>query len=125
MSVERYMSIVIKHWRSRLFSAKRACVVSLIIMFLIFTFNGTLLFTINYERVIHANESISAACYSTKAYITWHKVILTQLILNKNFIIILVYFSDSYLFVCNNTIISNYTCKYPFNIQNNICKKSI
>lgn len=69
MSFERYLSVQIKQWRKTIFTPKKAIIVAITIWILLFCFNASLFFTIQFDS--DRNVSIRVACYTSPFYIEW------------------------------------------------------
>ena len=72
IAIERYLSVVIKNWRSVIFKSKHAVITSVAIISLIFCGNVYLVGTLPY--IIKSNSSILGDCTNTNEYIQWHIV---------------------------------------------------
>jgi hypothetical protein len=72
MTLERYLSVSIKNWRTIHFSPKRALISCIVIVFFIFSLNIHLVATINYEKP--PNNTLDGGCYSDKMHDIWQFV---------------------------------------------------
>ena len=72
LTVERYLSIRVKNWRTLYFNSKKAAICALIIIAVIFSFNIHLVFTIDYEKPL--NFSFDGGCYGDEMHNIWQYV---------------------------------------------------
>lgn len=72
MTVERYLSLRIKNWRSKHFSSKKAALVGIGVVIGGICFNIHTVFTINYNPPL--NKTFDGGCYSDSIHETWQYV---------------------------------------------------
>ena len=72
MTVERYLSTVIRKWRNSMFKPKTAAIVGLSIGFVLFALNTGVSLSISYEESGNGtNETDSFSCVLTNNYTLW------------------------------------------------------
>lgn len=70
MSIERYLCIKIASWRKKYFNSKKAVIVSIVVMMLIYAFDSSLFFLVNF--IPKGNETYNEfVCLSNPYFITW------------------------------------------------------
>ena len=71
MAIERFLSIVVKNWRTVYFKPKHALYTCLSLIAFFFAFNAQFLFTITFDG---SNSNGTGACASSSVQTAWRPV---------------------------------------------------
>lgn len=103
MCFERYLSVVIKNWRNLHFNSKKAAIICLVIISVIFSLNIHLAGTLNYQ--LRPNKTLSGTCNAAKMSQMWRTVslfVFRKIKFHLKAVFIQIFLS--YIPLCHNTI---------------------